>query len=159
MAAHEPVPKPISNDVIAPKVGAFRLTLGDSIHVIALLLGIYFVMVVPPLWLKVALLICVVAGVFWFAKRSYWTQGWSAWRQGIASFAVVILLLGVGIPQFISQWQVEHPKAAPTGVLQPPAVVDTNPVTSTPQGNVQRSPPGYKSRVSEQQYKITAVGN
>lgn len=102
----------------------------DSYSVLALLVGVILVIIVPPLPLKVFLLIVVCVGVVLFCKRSHWTHTLSKLRQRSLSFAIVALLLVVGIPQFISQWKAEHPKPV---VTQEPPMPST---TSPPQDHV-----------------------
>src|SRR5260370_32210143 len=87
-----------------------RLNRYDSWSVLALLVGVFLVIVVPPLPLKVLLLVGVCVGFFLFCIYSHWTHGWSRLRQRSAASVVIVLLLAFGIPQFISQWKAEHPK-------------------------------------------------
>ncbi len=96
------------------KVKTSSLALGDSIGAIALLVGVYLVIVVPPLALRAVLLAGVIVGVFLFAKYSHWTHKWSPFLQRTVSFIAAIGLLGVAIPQFISQWKAERPKPVTT---------------------------------------------
>ena len=99
---------------------------GDSYTVLALLVGVFLVIIVPPLTLKAILLIAVCIGVLRLARRSHWTYSWSGRRRYGAASAIVIILLAVGIPQFISQWKAAHPirsvlsaPALPSGQSQP----------------------------------------
>jgi hypothetical protein len=82
----------------------------DTYAALGLLVGVLLVIIVPPLWLKAILLMGESIGVYLFLRYAHWSHGWSRFRRyGIAS-AVVVILLAVGIPQFISQWENEHPK-------------------------------------------------
>src|SRR6266403_661475 len=111
-----------------------RLNRADSWSVLALLVGVFLVIVVPPLWLKAILLAGVCIGVFLFSNHSHWTHGWSGLRRYSAASVVIILLLAVGIPQFLSQWKTEHPKIIPSVAFQPSTIPSTNSAT-IPQNN------------------------
>jgi len=97
-----------------PQKERTKFTFIDSISIVALLLGVYLVIVVPPLPLKVVLLMAVCIGMFMFSHRSHWSHGWPRWVRHLVGWAVVVFLCAVAIPQFISQWVQEHPKAIPT---------------------------------------------
>ena len=86
------------------------LSRADSWSVLALLVGVLFVIVLPPLPLKALLLVGVCIGIFLFCIYSHWTHRWLRSRQLAAASAVTVLLLAIGIPQFISQWRAEHPQ-------------------------------------------------
>jgi len=76
----------------------------------ALLLGGYLVIIVPPLTFKVVGLVLICAGSFWFCRTSHWTHRWSRKYQNILGVAIIIVLCGISIPQFVTQWRIEHPK-------------------------------------------------
>jgi hypothetical protein len=90
---------------------------GDSIGFIALLAAIWAVVLTPPLWLKVILLAASGGGCFVFLHNSQWTHAWSKVSRNLSALVLVVALGLIGIPQFRSQWQAEHPKK----------VVETNP--------------------------------
>src|SRR5260370_14711646 len=116
----EPLPTPSSSKAM-PKSskGIKRLSRADSWTVLALLVGVFLAIVVPPLWLKAILLVSVCTGVFLFARRSHWTDGGSNSRQHAAASAVIAMLLAIGIPQFSSQWKAEHHQRAITQPMTP----------------------------------------
>jgi hypothetical protein len=81
----------------------------DSIGILSLILSLVVVVLTPPLWLKILLLIASILGSYTFALRSHWTHRWPLeYRYGLATLAAVILL-AVAIPQLMAQWKVEHP--------------------------------------------------
>jgi len=121
------VPKPPL--VARPKGQSIQLTLGDSITLFGLLLGVIFVIIVPPLIVKVILLAGVCVGFFVFFNRSHWTHKWKPRRQLASSSLVVSLLLVVAIPQFVRQWKDEHHK--PAQAKTPPQPAPIPPFTKT----------------------------
>ena len=96
--------------VVAPLAeGKDGLTLGDSIAVLALLIGVYFVIVAPPLYAKVPLLVLVCGGFVWFTRTSHWSHSWSSIKKNSWAVILVVLLCVVSFPQFVGQWKSEHP--------------------------------------------------
>jgi len=127
--------------LVPAKTAACRLTWGDSLGAGGLLLGVFLVIVVLPLALKAFLLICILVGVFLFAKCSHWTSDWSILRQRVVSSIMVFVLLGVAIPQFVSQWKSEH--------LKPSQVTESNaggkqPSDNSPEAPLLKLPPPQK---------------
>jgi cell division septation protein DedD len=86
----------------------FRLPLGDSIGVVGLLIGVFLVIIVPPLMLKIFLFVGVCAGVFVFSRYSHWTHGWTKFKRRTVASIIAVALCIVAIPQFVSQWRTEH---------------------------------------------------
>jgi hypothetical protein len=84
------------------------LNVGDSIGFAGILLGVLLVIIVPPLWVKIPLMFSVCLGIFLFVRRAHWTHGWSPYRQYIGASVSCVIVLAIGIPQFISQWKQEH---------------------------------------------------
>jgi hypothetical protein len=101
---------PRASTIIKAMPKKMHLNRADSYSVLALIVGVFLVIVVPPLPLKVLLFVGVCIGVFLFCMRSHWTHSWSKLRQRSILSAIVVVLLAVGIPQFISQWRAEHTK-------------------------------------------------
>src|SRR5271154_5213027 len=85
----------------------------DSVSVIGLLVGIFLVVVSPPLILKILCLLGVCVGSFFFVRLSHWTHEWSRAKQYCVGVGISVILLAVGVPQFISQWNLEHLKTVP----------------------------------------------
>jgi hypothetical protein len=80
----------------------------DSLTLLALLVGIFLVIIVPNLITKVVLLFADCGGFVWLVRRSHWTRMLSSLRRTGISAIVLTLLLIVSIPQFVAQWRTEH---------------------------------------------------
>jgi hypothetical protein len=85
-----------------------RLNVGDSIGFAGILVGVLLVIIVPPLWIKIPLMFSVCLGTFMWVRRSLWTHGWSPRSQYVSASIFCVMVLAIGIPQFISQWKQEH---------------------------------------------------
>ena len=139
---------PISKrtDVPDRKKSRPGLSLGDSFSLLGILVGVFLVIIVPPLLLKAILLICLCGGVVLFAKISHWTSEWSRLRRYSSASVAVILLLALAIPQFVSQWKAEHPN--PVANASSPANVPPQSAPSAPApvavAPTQASPPTPK---------------
>lgn len=104
-----PDPTPIPENTPEASTPRNSLNIGDSIGLAGLLVGVVLVIIVPPLLMKAVLLVGVCVGVPVFVQYSHWSHGWSKLRRCLAALVVIIVLLSVGIPEFITQWKTEHP--------------------------------------------------
>jgi hypothetical protein len=135
MAELTPEPVLIPTLPVEPKS---KLTLGDSIGAFALLIGVFLVIVIPPLPFKIVLLVGVGVGVFLFSRYSHWTHGWAKSKQYIVASILTVVLCAIAIPQFVAQWRDEHSKKAeapPQSSSQPSpeeVVTTETPQTETP---------------------------
>jgi hypothetical protein len=89
-----------------------QLNKSDSIAIVGILLGLLFVIVLPPLSLKIPAFVGTCVGFFWLAHRSHWTEGLAWWKRTALGLVVVGFCCAVGVPQFISQWRTDN--AVPT---------------------------------------------
>lgn len=110
---------------------ADRLGRGDSYTLLALLLGVLFVLVIPPFWLKVPGLTLVCIGCIGFVKKSHWTHQWSRAKQLWTAMAAIIVVCLASIPQLVSQWKSEHPAQSPISSLTPAALPSSSPTHSS----------------------------
>jgi hypothetical protein len=117
-----------------------KLNWGNSFAFIAFLVGVFLMIINPPLALKILGLAFVCWGLFKFFRVSHWTHGWSRKRQNVWAFATIIVLCGISIPQFITQWRIEHPKPK----LQPPVPVPK--IAPAPTEAIKTSPLGVDLR-------------
>jgi hypothetical protein len=78
---------------------------------LGVLVGTFFVLVVPTVWYKAPALLLLCFGFAYFIQLSHWTYHLKkSWR--VAIIAVFLVALNVGaIPQFIEQWRIEHIRA------------------------------------------------
>jgi hypothetical protein len=89
-----------------PEERAKPLNFIDSIGILSLILSLVVVVLTPPLWLKILLLIAPILGSYTFAVRSHWTHRWPLkYRYGLTTAASAVLL-AVAIPQLMAQWKV-----------------------------------------------------
>jgi hypothetical protein len=100
------------------KQGRPALSLRDSIMPIALLVGVFLVVIVPHLLFKAGLLIGVCVGFVLFTRKSHWTRQWSRTKQNWVAASCVIGLSALSSPQFITQWRAVHPRVV--AVTAPP---------------------------------------
>lgn len=116
---YRPVPKRAAEaDMLANK--SEHLNVGDSIGFAALIIGVLAVVLMPPFWLKIPLLLLSAVGCLVFLLKSHWTHVWPKVRQYLVA-GVAILILGlIGIPQLVSQWRIEHPEHPANASPLPP---------------------------------------
>jgi hypothetical protein len=117
---------------------ADRLSRGDSYTLLALLVGVFFVLIVPTLPIKVVLLAFVCSGFLWFATKSHWTHSWSRGKQTLAGIACVVILCSVSVPQLLEQWHSKHAGSHVSDLSAVPAAAPV-PVSSTPTPTVKRT--------------------
>jgi hypothetical protein len=98
---------------------------GDSITVVGSLVGVFLVIISPPLWMKIPALLLVCVGCFSIARKSIWTHKWSVIKRNLAGIVAVLLVLAIGIPQFMGQWKTEHP-ASPIKYAEKPITGEEN---------------------------------
>jgi hypothetical protein len=88
------------------------LNFGDSIGLLSLILGVLALVLTPPFWWKIGLLLPTGVGCLIFAHKSQWTHGWPpVFQYGSAVFAC-LLIGSIAVPQLRSQWSREHPVLA-----------------------------------------------
>lgn len=119
---------------------ADRLSRGDSYTLLGLLLGVLFVLVVPPFWLKVPGLMLVCVSCIGFARKSHWTHQWRRSKQLWTAISAIIVVCLVSIPQLASQWKSEHP--VPTQISSSMPI----PLSSTPAKLPPRIPVKVRSK-------------
>jgi hypothetical protein len=104
-----------------------HMPFGDSVTVLALLLGIVFVLIVPPLYAKLPLFILVCAGFVWLIFKSHWTHTWGTHAKVLIGSVTIVVLCVAAVPQFVQQWQSEHndTAAAPDKSRMAPGLAPT----------------------------------
>jgi hypothetical protein len=85
-----------------------KLGLGDTWTILGVLLGVFLVIFVPPLWLKVPIFVVVCGGFVWLVHRSHWTSEWSWPLKFGSAFLTTIAASALAVPQFVAQWRVEQ---------------------------------------------------
>lgn len=96
-----------------------QLNKGDTWTILGVLLGVLFVIIVPPLYAKIPIFAGVCVGLGWLAYRSHWVIGWTVVQKTFLGMLVIVLCSAIAVPQFWSQWRSEQ---APTPVSpSPPA--------------------------------------
>ena len=91
-----------------------QLSRGDSWTILGVLLGVLFVIVLPPLYAKIPIFFAVCVGITWLAFQSHWvTKRPSAQKLFLAALVITICSV-IAIPQFRAQWVSEHAKARTT---------------------------------------------
>lgn len=84
------------------------LNRADSIGVFGVLLGLFFVLIVPTFWYKVPAIALLCFGSIYFIWLSHWTYRLAeAWRL-LVTGATLIIISGAVVPQLIRQWRIEH---------------------------------------------------
>ena len=105
-----PVVENVRPPVVLVPPPANHLGLGDSFTVLALFVGVYLVLIVPTVILKAILLAPACVGFAYLVRKSYWTHAWpDRWRT-VLGIGLAVILCAFAVPQFISQWHLEHPR-------------------------------------------------
>ncbi len=94
----------------APQLDLNHFNRGDSVGVVALIVTVLAVVLTPPLWIKIPMLFAACIGCVFFTRRSHWTYKWPRRGQFVTALLIVVVIVVVGVPQFIAQWKVEHSK-------------------------------------------------
>jgi hypothetical protein len=136
---HVSEPSPISKEMpeaVPATKESSPLNIGDSLGLLALLLGVFLVIVTPPLYLKIPLLFALCIAVFLFTGHSHWTHRWPKVRQRLVAAGTALLLSIIAVPQFISQRKTGQPQQTPTAATVPPLAntivnPEVSPKTST----------------------------
>lgn len=71
-----------------------QLSRGDTWTLFGVLVGVFFVIVLPPLYAKIPIFILVCVGLGWLAYKSHRVTGWSQIRKS-ACVVVVIAVCAV----------------------------------------------------------------
>jgi hypothetical protein len=85
-----------------------QLSAGDTWTILGVLLGVLFVIALPPLYLKIPAFALVCGGLAWLAHRSHWVSNWTLLQKNLAAVLVVLICSGIAVPQFISQCKFER---------------------------------------------------
>ncbi len=109
-----PVPEP-SGSIPDPAMASPKYGFGDSLGLLALILGVLAVVLTPPVPIKALLLLAAVLLCIPFFRKSHWTYSWRPWQQWCVSLVVIGGWLAIGVPQLITQWRTENRK--PTAVV------------------------------------------
>lgn len=117
-----------------PETSNWKLSIGDSIGMGALVIALIAYAVTPPIWLRAVLLIASAAGFFVFCRKSHWTQPWKPRRQVILATVATLILGCIGVPQLLNQWK-EEPKPTPA-LPQPKSDIDKETGLQQPQSQV-----------------------
>jgi hypothetical protein len=91
--------------IISPSVPRDQLGRGDTWTILGVLLGVLFVVVLPPLLAKIPIFILVCSGLVWLTHKSYWTLSWSRSLRALVSLATVTICSALAVPQFVAQWR------------------------------------------------------
>jgi hypothetical protein len=84
------------------------LNRADSIAIFGMLMGIFFVLIVPTVWHKIPAFVMVCFGFAYLVWLSHWTYRLSKfWRGAIIVVSLALLNIAV-VPQFIEQWRTEY---------------------------------------------------
>jgi len=79
-----------------PEHATSKLSLGDSIGLVALVVALITLAVTPPFGWRVGLLAASIIGFFIFSSKSHWTNGWSRRPQiTLAVGATGLLILAL----------------------------------------------------------------
>jgi hypothetical protein len=95
--------------VMPPPPSKDQLSRGDTWTILGVLVGVFFVIILPTLYLKIPMFLGVCIGLGWLAHKSHWVTTWSTPKKIALSGAVVIVCCAISIPQFWAQWRAEHP--------------------------------------------------
>jgi hypothetical protein len=118
-------PKAILLPVAMPKTPKKdQLSLGDTWTIFGVLLGVLFVIIIPPLYAKIPLFLAVCTGLAWLTHRSHWTVAWNPWQKWLVALLIVFICSAIAIPQFISQWRSENPTSATITAQRDEPLVD-----------------------------------
>jgi hypothetical protein len=84
------------------------LNRADSIGLVGVLMGTFFVLIVPTVWYKVPAFLLLCFGCVYFIWLSHWT-----YRLGkslrVTIIVIILAFLSAGVvPQFVEQWRVEN---------------------------------------------------
>lgn len=93
---------------VPPSNKSIPFTLGDSLGVLGVMLALIGFVLNFPVILRIALLVIAISLFAVLARRSHWTHEWPTWAQVVAAAVFAIAVLGIGIPQLITQWKEEH---------------------------------------------------
>jgi hypothetical protein len=93
---------------IKSSVSAENLNRSDTWTILGVLLGVFFVIVLPPLYARMPIFVGVCIGLVWLSHKSHWVIRWSSARRIVLSGAVVIVCSVIAVPQFVTQWKLEH---------------------------------------------------
>lgn len=84
------------------------LNRADSIGLLGVLVGTFFVLVVPTVWYKMPAFVLLCFGFAYFLWLSHWTYRLSKLVRGGIVAIVLVLLNTEFLPQFVRQWRLEH---------------------------------------------------
>jgi hypothetical protein len=104
------VPRPKAAVKIPEDIREWRqpLNRADSIGILGILVGGFFVLIVPTIWYKIPALILLSFGIVYLIWLSHWTHHLNRlWRSIIATVALAFVSWGV-VPQLMEQWRIEH---------------------------------------------------
>ena len=81
---------------LVPVPARQKLNFGDSIGLLSFIVGVVFVIITPPLWLKAAGLVFCACGCLVFSQKSHWTYNWSHLGRWGAGIGLVVILAAIG---------------------------------------------------------------
>lgn len=84
------------------------LNRADSIGLLGFLVGLFFVLVVPTVWIKVPAFLLLCACSVYLIWLSHWTYKKNNHLKIVVALAVMATMGLVAVPQFVTQWQAEH---------------------------------------------------
>jgi hypothetical protein len=84
------------------------LNRADSFGLLALVMGILFVIIVPTIWVKAPAFLLVCFGTGYLIWLSHWTYHIRRAVRFIAIVVIVSILCAGVIPQLVAQWHLEH---------------------------------------------------
>jgi hypothetical protein len=105
---HPEASQPTTVAVVSSADQKGQLSRSDTWTILGVLLGVLFVIVFPPLYVKIPAFVLVCAGLAWLAHRSHWVTEWSFLQKNFASVLVVLICGAIAVPQFVTQWRSER---------------------------------------------------
>ena len=81
---------------------------GDSVGVVALILGVLAVILVPPTWVKLPLLVVVAVGIGYCVRKSHWTHQWPTPWKVVTWIVCVVLLIWALVAQLDEELKAKH---------------------------------------------------
>jgi hypothetical protein len=80
----------------------------DSIGLLGVLVGTFFVIFVPTIWYKLPVFVLLCFGFAYLIWLSHWTYRFTKFWRVVIDALVLLVLNFAMVPQLIEQWHIEH---------------------------------------------------